>query len=257
MAFLYNNILKIPERCVLDKRLTKAFFLKNFELSSAEKKLVNNGITSMSWLASIKPATANIPAVVNSDYKYEEIQIMICALEDNSLEFLSEKCFSLFQKYIPYQMLIIVEDINNFKINVCDKRINRNDVTKRTIERNFNTEMLSKLYKNDLSDSLFKALDFGALDKTNLELLYKSYIQAVVQFQAASITGKYIKRSNAHTAEDMLNLEKIENLERDIISLKSQIKKESQLNKKIQLNILIKKNRDRIDHLKQLLTAHS
>lgn len=257
MAFLYNNILKIPERCVLDKRLTKAFFLKNFELSSAEKKLVNNDITSMSWLASIRPATANIPAVVNSEYKYEEIQIMICTLEDNSLESLSEKCFSLFHKYIPYQMLVIVEDNNNFKMNVCDKRINQTDTTKRIAERFFNTAMLSKLYKNDLSDSLFKSIDFGALDKTNLELLYKSYIQAVVQFQAASITGEYIKRSNARTAEDMLNLEKIELLERDIISLKSQIKKETQLNKKIQLNILIKKNRDRIDHLKQLLTAHS
>ncbi len=253
MAFLYNNILKIPERCVLDKRLTKAFFLKNFELSSAEKKLVNNDITSMSWLASIKPATANIPAVVNSDYKYEEIQIMVCTLEDNSLETLSEKCFSLFQKYIPYQMLVIVEDNNNFKINACDKRINQIDTTKRIAERLFNTGMLSKLYKHDISDSLFKALDFGAVDKTNLELLYKSYIQAVVQFQSASITGKYIKRSSTRTAEDMQNLEKIELLERDIISLKSQIKKENQLNSKVQLNIKIQQKRKEIQSLKDLL----
>lgn len=256
MAFLYNNILKIPERCVLDKRLTKAFFLKNFELSSAEKKLVNNGITSMSWLASIKPATANIPAVVNSEYKYEEIQVMVCSLEDISLDTLAEKCFSLFQKYIPYQMLVIVEDNNNFKMNVCDKRINQIDTTKRIAERFFNTGMLSKLYKNDINDSLFKSIDFGALDKTNLELLYKSYIQAVVQFQAASITGKYIKMSISRTAEDMLNLEKIELLERDIISLKNQIKKETQLNGKVQLNIKIQEKRKEIKNIKQLLNEH-
>jgi len=256
MAFQYNNILKIPERCVLDKRLTKAFFLKNFELSSAEKKLINNGITAMSWLASIKPVTANIPASITPNYKYEEVQVIICTVADNTLDVLAEGCIVLLQKYIPYQILVIVEDSNNFKINVCDKRINRNDITKRTIERNFSTAMISKLYKNDLSDSLFKALDFGALDKTNLELLYKSYIQAIVQYQVACNTGNYYKRTKKRTEEDMIHLESIERLEREITSLTNRIKKEIQLNEKVQLNIKIQEKRKAIKNLKQLLNEY-
>ncbi|MDO5970169.1 DUF4391 domain-containing protein [Flavivirga aquimarina] len=254
MAFQYNNILNIPERSILDKRLTKAFFLKNFSLSTAEKKLLNNNIQSMTWLASIKPATINIPAIINSDYNYEEIQIMVCTIADNKLNELAEKCMTLFQKYIPYQMLVIVEDTNEFKINVCDKRINKAETNKRTIDRFFITNNLSKLYKNNLSELFFKALDFKNLDKTNLELLYKSYIQAVVQFQAASITGSYQKRTNKRTAEDMQNLEAIELLERDIISLTSQIKKENQLNEKVQLNIKIQEKRKEIQSLKDTLT---
>ncbi|EPR73440.1 Methyl-accepting chemotaxis protein [Winogradskyella psychrotolerans RS-3] len=257
MGFKYNNILNIPERNILDKKLTKAFFLKNFILSAAEKNVLNNSIQQMNWLASIKPITANILAVNNDDYKYEEIQIMVCTIADNTLDVFAEKCMQLFQKYIPYQMLVIIEDVNGFKISACDKRINKVEPSKRTIERYFVTDTLSKLYKNDLSDAFYKALDFGNLDKTNLELLYKSYIQAVVQFQAASITGSFQKRTNARNQEDMKHLEAIEQLERDIISLTSQIKKETQLNKKVHLNILIKKNRDRIDELKQMLTAKS
>ena len=42
MSFNYNQILNIPERCLLNKRLTKAFFLKNFDLSGTEKKLLNS-----------------------------------------------------------------------------------------------------------------------------------------------------------------------------------------------------------------------
>jgi len=257
VAFLYNNILHIPERSILDKRLTKAFFLKNFSLSAAEKKLLNNDIQSMTWLASIKPSTANIPLVINENYKYEEIQIMLCKVEDNALNALSEKCMILFQKYIPYQMLVIVEDANEFKINVCDKRINKAETNKRTIERSFITNTISKLYKNDLNESFFKALHFNNLDKTNLELLYKNYVQAVVQFQAASITGSYQKRTNKRTVEDMQNLEAIEVLERDIVSLSSQIKKASQLNEKVQLNIQIKNKRDKIEALKQMLKTNS
>ncbi|WP_178984172.1 DUF4391 domain-containing protein [Winogradskyella helgolandensis] len=254
MGFKYNNILHIPERNILDKKLTKAFFLKNFILSAAEKKVLNNSIQQMNWLASIKPTTANIPAVNNNDYKYEEIQIMVCTVTDNTLDVFAEKCMQLFQKHIPYQMLVIIEDVNGFKISVCDKRINKVEPSKRTIERYFVTNTLSKLYKNDLSDAFYKALDFGNLDKTNLELLYKSYIQAVVQFQAASITGSYQKRTNARTQEDMGHLETIEQLERDIISLSSQIKKANQLNEKVQLNIKIQQKRKEIQSLKDTLT---
>jgi hypothetical protein len=254
MGFQYNDILNIPERNVLDKKLTKAFFLKNFALSASEKKLLNNSIIQMSWLASIKPATANIPAVSNDDYKYEEIQVMVCTITDNKLDTLAEKCMQLFQKYIPYQMLVIIEDTNGFKISVCDKRINKGETTKRTIERYFITNTLSKLYKNDLDNAFYKALDFGSLDKTNLELLYKSYIQAVVQYQSASITGSFQKRTNARTKKDMERLELIEKLERDIVSLSSQIKKESQLNEKVQLNIKIQTKRQEIQSLKDILT---
>jgi hypothetical protein len=256
MEFQYNNILKIPERNVLDKRLTKAFFLKNFDLSTSEKKLLNNSIQQMNWLASIKPVTANIPAVINDEYKYEEIQVMVCTITDNTLDALAEKCMQLFQKYIPYQMLVIMEDSNEFKINASDKRINKAETSKRTIERHFITDKLSKLYKNNLSDKFFRALDYSNLDKTNLKLLYKSYIQALVQFQAANITGSYQKRTNARTQKDMKHLERLEQIEREIVSLSSQIKKVTQLNEKVQLNIEIQKKRKEILELKKLLNEH-
>ncbi|MCB0745858.1 MAG: DUF4391 domain-containing protein [Ignavibacteriae bacterium] len=256
MAFNYNNILHIPDRSLLEKRLTKAFFLKNFNLSAGEKKLVNAGIEGMQWLASIKPSTANIPAHIEADYKYEEIQIMVCTVMDNKLKELAEKSMVLFQKYIPYQMLVIIEDANEFMINVCDKRINKNEPSKRTIERYFLTNSLSKLYKNNHSEAFYKALSFNNLNKTNLKLLYKSYIQAVVQYQAASITGNYQLRTNARTEEDMQHIAAIEQLEQDIVSLSNQIKKASQLNEKVQLNIQIKSNRDKIEALKQMLITN-
>lgn len=255
MAFNYNNILHIPDRSLLDKRLTKTFFLKNFNLSAAEKKLVNTDIQSMTWLASIKPSAANIPAVIEEDYKYEEIQVMVCTVADNALNDLAEKCMVLFQKYIPYQMLVIVEDANEFKIGLCDKRINKKEPSKRTIEHYFITTSLSKLYKNSNTDAFFKALSFTNINKTNLKLLYKNYIQAVVQYQAAMVTGDYQIRSNARTEEDMQLIAAIEQLEQDIVSLSSQIKKASQLNEKVQLNIQIKNKRDKIEQLKKQLTV--
>jgi len=249
-VFYYNDILQIPERCLLKKRLTKAFFLKNFDLSISEKKLLNNVIQGMEWLASIKTSNSNISQSKNDNYVYEEIQVMTCTVPLNQLENASKACIELFQKYIPYQMVVIVEDENDFIINTCDKRINQNDKTKRTIEAYFTTKAISKLYKNELSSSLFEGLSFANLNRTNLETLYKSYTQSLVQYQAASITGAFNKRTQKRTEEDMANLLAIETIEKEIVSLANQLKKESQLSNKVNLNVEIQNKRQEIEDIK-------
>ncbi len=254
MKFPYNKIFQLPERCILNKRLTKRFFLKNFVLSAAEKKLVNSTILSMEWMASIKTSNANINTVKSDDYVYEEIQVMICTLPDNQLEINGEKCIELFQKYIPYQLIVIVEDEHDFIINTCDKRVNLNDKNKRTIENTFSTSTLSKIYKNELTTSFFDALLFQHIDKTNMQTTYKNYIQAVVQFQAASITGKFNKRTQKRTEEDIVNILAIEDIEKEISSFTNQIKKETQLNKKVELNMYIQKKRQEIEEIKNKLS---
>lgn len=255
MSATYNDILNIPEHNLVQQRLTKAFFLRLTGLTSAEKKLLNNTIQQMEIVAQLIPSTSNIPAVVTDYDSYEQVLVIVCRITDNQLDTLGEQCIKFIQKYISHQVVLILEDANEFKLNVTEKRINQNDKSKLTVERYFTTTRLSKLYKNELTAPFYKALDFSNLDKTNLELLYKSYIQAIVQYQAASITGDYQKRSNARTAQDMEHLEQIEQLKRDVVSLSSQIKKESQLNEKVQLNIKIQEKRTEITALKKQLTV--
>jgi len=255
VEFRYNDILKLPERCLLNSRLTKSFFLKNFDLSTAEKKLVNTTINSMLWLGNIKPSNSNIQPVKNDNYVYSEIQVMVCTLPNNQLENYSNKCIDLFQKHIPYQMLVIVEDELEFIINTCDKRINQNNKSLRTIEGYFTTSIISKLYKNELIASFYNALTFSMLDKTNLETTYKGLIQAVVQYKASIYTGGFKNRTRKRTEKDMTNLLAIETIEKEIVSLINQLKKESQLNSKVTLNVVIQKKREDIKNIKNKLST--
>lgn len=249
----FNNIFNIPERSIIDRKLTKAFFLKNFDLSIAEKKLLNNAIINMDWLASIKPSNANIPAVIDNNYVYEEIQLMVCTIGPNQLNDLGEKCIVLLQKYIPYQMVIVVQDEVDFMINVCDKRVNLNDTNKRTIEKYISTPVLSKLYKNEITSAFFETLNYINLDKTNLETTYKSYIIAIVQYQTATVTGTFNKRTNARTEDDMQALADIDTIEKELQKLNNQIKKETQVNSKVALNIEISNHKHTIESIKNKL----
>ena len=150
--------------------------------------------------------------------------------------------------------MVIIETDSEFIVNTCDKRINQNDSSKRTIVHHYFTNSISKLYKNDITDSFFKSLNFSDLNKTNLETTYKSYVQAVIQFQTAIITGMYEKRSQVRSEQDMLDLKLIESIENDIISLKSQLKKDSQINDKVELNLEIQYKRNEIEQIKSRLS---
>lgn len=255
MGLAYNEILRIPQRAVLNGRLTKAFFLKNFKLGAAEKKLLNNNIASMAWLASIKVANTNIPEVKNELYVFEEIQAIVCTLQGNNLQQYGKRCVELIQKHIPYQAVLIVEDDHEFILNTCDKRVNQNEPAKRTIDNYFTTPALSKLYKNEVSSLFYASLDFARLDKTDMEALYKSYILAIVQYQAACITGNYRKRTQKRTEQDMADLLAIEAIEKEITSLRSQLQKETQLNAQVNLNVVIQKKKEEVENLKNKLSA--
>lgn len=254
MSFSYNDILQIPERALLNKRLTKAFFTKHFSLNASEKKFLANEIQQMEWLASIKPNNSNIKAVVNDEYSFEEIQVFVITLPDNTIESQGKRAIQFVQKFIPYQALVVAEDSFEFIIGACDKRINQADSSKRTIEHHFLTGIISKLYKNDTVSAFYKAITFDALDKTDLQTAYKSYVNAIVQLQASGLTGEFKQRSKTRSEEDMQLMQQIEHKENEISQLRNQIKKESQLNGQVKMNVAIQGLKKEIEEIKNLLS---
>jgi hypothetical protein len=246
----YNQLFNIPERCLIEKKITKAFFLKNFDLSPDEKKVLNQSIVHIEWLASIKANSANIPSIINDLYAYEEIQIIICTVADNGNAVLNTKSITLIQKNIPYHILLILEDNDNFLLNTCDKKVHQVDNKKRTIEQYYTSIALSKLYKNDMMVAFFNTLNFDVLDKTNLETTYKSYTKAIIQLQSAIITGNYTLRKQSRTEQDMLVLLELEKLEKELLLLINDIKKQSQINQQVYLNVKIQNLKKKIEILK-------
>ena len=255
MSIFYNNIFRIPPNSLIDRKLPKTFFLKNFELSSAEKKFLNSSIKNMEWLASIKPKVANIAMFANSNYSYEEIQIVICTVDNNQLESLGMKCIDLLQKYIPYQMLVVVEDEFHYIINSADKRINLNNASKRTIEGFQTTKPLSKLYISEIDAKFLEAISYLNLDKTNMETTYKSYIQAIVQLKSSAITGEFQRNRNSNLNDEIAILDAIEKHEKEIFTLKNQLKKETQIKNKVYLNIEIETIKKQVEKLRTKIST--
>lgn len=251
-----NAILQIPERCMVNKKITKAFFKRNFDLTSTEKALLDdfNAIPSIDWLASVSPANSNINAYKDEHYLFEEIQVITVHTSETDFEKNYPRIADLIQKYIPYPILLCIVNDHVFVLNACDKKINQNDSSRRTIEKKYSTELIDQPATTERHLSFLKSLTFSELDKTNLKTYYDSYIHRMIALQAAELSGVYTPRTKDRTQSDMEKLEKIEAWQKEIQVLQNQAKKESQLNQRILLNTEIQNKRKLIEQLKALIT---
>ena len=121
-----NSILQIPERCLVYKKITKAFFKRNFDLTSTEKLLLEDFsvVTGIDWVASISPANANINRYQDEHYLFEEVQVISVQTAELDFDRNHPKIAGLVQKYIPYPILLYIYSNKEFVLSTCDKKIN-------------------------------------------------------------------------------------------------------------------------------------
>lgn len=251
------SILNLPEKCSVNKKITKAFFKRNFELTKNERNLLDDFsvVVSIDWLASISPSNSNVPAFVTSDVTFEEIQVIALQTNSNNYERDKIRLFDFVQKFIPYHILLVVYNDKVMSWNAYLKRINENDSTKRVAEKGFSTEdiPLKNLTKNQ--KAFYNGLSFTKLDKTNLKTLYNGYIQQIVALNAAEIRGEFAPKPAERTQQDVVYLEKIAQLEKEIVTLTNLATRETQMSLRVEYNLKIQQKRAQIEEIKKLIST--
>ncbi len=207
----------------------------------------------MDWLASVSPGNANITRYQDDQYLFEEVQIISAQTTGSDFERNHPKIAELVQKYIPYPVLLCIYHDNNFVLNTCDKKINQNDSSKRTIEKRYITEIINLAEPTEQQQEFLSSLCFAELDKTNLKTYYDAYSQRIIALQSASFSGLFIPRTQSRTQSDMDRLEKIEVLNKEILILQNQAQKETQLNRRVALNTQIQEKRKQVETLKEFI----
>lgn len=249
------DILQLPEDCLVNKRITKAFFKRNFDLITAEKTLLDDpsSISSVDLIASISPGNANVPAWQDAETTFEEVLIVSVLTTTEGLDKLSGRIIDLIQKYIPYHILLIVHDGERCIYNAALKRINQNENGKRIVDKKFTTEIICMDTTTKNQNDFLVSVGFQRMATPNLKALYEGYIQSIVGINAAPVTGKFELRPAVRTRGDVETLEQIAFLEKEISALSNKAQKETQIRNKIELNSLIQQKRQQVETLKNLI----
>ena len=236
-----NNILQLPPKSLLNKKLTKAFFKRNFPLTLTERKLLDDAgiIQQMELVASIKPNNSNIAAYADETYIFEEIEIITIKLECGTAAKNGHKVIDLIQKYIPYPILLILYDTTGFLYNTASKRVNLKENGKRTIETCLTTPWMQLDHLTSYQQLFLQQCAFEWLDKQNLQTCYQSYETNIASLQVAAITGIFTTRPIERAKADVLKMEALKRLEMEVAIIKKKAATETQLNTQVTLNNLV------------------
>lgn len=223
------EFLNIPDSCLIGNTIYKKLFYENADLSTSDKSLFTDTINKVTWLYCLKPETINIPAYKDEVRDYPEIEVMeVLVHKDYKLKRIAE----IIMRTIPYPMLLIFKLEDKRQFYVAHQRTSQSDSSMNTIEEFIATNWLG-------SDSaLLAKLDIKQMRFTNFYALYSDIVDAISIYNLSaimptddSITGTEARELSA----------KIEDIEQEIVSLRSKLKKENQFNRKMELNIKIKK----------------
>lgn len=245
------ELLNIDKRCIVDKRITKVAISNNSSLNATEKKLLKEVIKDIRWLASYKPFNSAIPEYVTKTESYDEVQIISISFSDVKY---TKQVVNLLQKSMPYALVLLLDVNDSFAVSVARKSINQTDKLKRTIDEVITSTWFDKTDEAAINNSFLKQLNTKTFNNLNLKMFYESFIKAIHLFETSLLTGAFKNKEAKEVVVDAEVLKQVELIDKEIISLKSQIKKETVFSGKVTLNISLKEIEKRKQKLIQKLS---
>jgi hypothetical protein len=242
--------LKIPQNSYSGRVIPKVAFYEEANLISADKKKIRDITNKVRWLYVLKPETVRIPSLRNEDMDYSEISIIHVDIDDISN---ADKVINVIQKSIQYPIILFVTSKDKLVISMAEKRLNQVDSTKLTIERFITSEIIHLSEFKDVDIEFLNSLSIAGNQARNLHELYIEFRNKVIFYNRATLTKNYII-DDTDIADRILSiLSKIHDFEKEIISLKANIKNEKQINRQTEINVEINKlNSSKLNLINQL-----
>ncbi|EHH1101071.1 DUF4391 domain-containing protein [Vibrio parahaemolyticus] len=279
---LYEH-LALPDSTFLGTRITKKMILENNELSSSDKKLVNDAIQSVEWVNTLKPETLNIPTYVTETVEYIEVAVLKVSLKDHPTNqgklkhSLIKKVAKLFHTLIPYPVILLLELNGEVAICLADKRINQADGSKLVIEHVYNSQWFNIGTLKDNEKGFLNDFSLKNVSRVNYYELYQDFISKLIALETSYISGDYQKNDIPNSGllssykgsvdkyeeplfRDRSNEEKtrllkeLASLEGELSNIRNKLKKEVQMNEKMRLNVQARKVKQAISAITSQLS---
>ncbi|EIV8504246.1 DUF4391 domain-containing protein [Vibrio diabolicus] len=238
--------LALPDSTYLGTRITKKMILENNDLSSSDKKLVNEVVQSVEWVNTLKRETLNIPTYVTEMVEYTEVAVLKVTLkaDDSNLGKLKNTA-KLFHTLIPYPVILLIELDGQLAISLADKRINQSDSSKLVIEHYYNSQWFSVVGLKRNEKDFLNDFTLKNVSSVNYYELYQDFISMLLAVDASYLTGEYSREIRSETLvlvdrsneEKTTILNKLANLEAELAGIRAKLKIETQMNQKMRLNV--------------------
>lgn len=217
-------MLGLPKATEFNRRIPKAKFYENINITTSIKRLFVDQIKNIYWRNKIASTTTNL-----STGKYvTEIEVFEVNLNSPQVDIDLLKCID---SVIPYHILYILECNGKYQAWIGYKETTDIEKQRSKVDRYYHTNWFEE------TELVVR------LEGLNLDDVYENLVRQIAgdKLQSDSSTES-LKQSVERDKE-------IETLQKQISILQNKIRKEKQLNKQIEINTELKKLRSALEKL--------
>jgi hypothetical protein len=230
--------LNLPAASRVDQRVPKKLLLENGAPTAADKRLINEGIEAIQWLAVLKPANCGVPEFRDALREYGEIAVLRVALREQAKE---ARLIELLHRAVPYPVLLLIDRQQSVTMSLAHKRYALKEAEKMVLDGAPVTVVIQPAGSGIIA-AFLEALDLARQPQVTLYNLYQGWTDTVLAMQAAEVTGDFCLLASAEQAAARRQaLQASLALQSQIASLRSSAAKASQLARQVELNLEIKR----------------
>ncbi|MBF0340765.1 MAG: DUF4391 domain-containing protein [Magnetococcales bacterium] len=224
--------LSLPPEVRVDRRVAKKMLMEHGAPTAADKRIIQEGVDEMHWVAALKPMNIGVPAFRDSNRDYGEITVLTVALRSGAKARLTE----LIHRAIPYPVLLLSSQEAAVTFTVAHKRFSQGEADKVVLDGGVIGENLVDGAALDVA--FLASMALSAQTAENLYTLYQGWVDRIEALSVARLTGHFITpESPERASERRTALVEHARLEREIVRLRAQAGKEKQLNRRVELNL--------------------
>lgn len=233
------DALGLPSGAHVDARVPKKLLVEQGAPTSADKRVIQDGIDELQWFAACKPSTIGVPSFADDTREYLEIAIVGCAFRPHAK---AVRLIELIHRAIPYPVLLITTDESGVAISAAHKRRAQNEAGRTVIEHVVAVSGLRPDAANAAEVAFLYSLALAQQPRTDLHALYGGWQARIEALSAARLTGAFASTDDGETIDRRrAALDTHARLSKEIDALRGKAKREKQLNRRVDLNMAIQR----------------
>ncbi|RYH66454.1 MAG: DUF4391 domain-containing protein [Alcaligenaceae bacterium] len=253
------SALRLPAEASVGQRIPKKMLADNQTsrgaATSADRKLLQEQIEQVTWIAALKPSNAGISAYQDEVRSYLELTVLNVRLRQGSqLDVKAAKVTSsttrlaeLVHRAIPYPVLLVLDDGARLYLSMVHIRWAQKEAEKTVLDG----ELIQGIFARKGSPTapttdaatlaaFLDAMDLSKQPRSDLLALYQSWMDTLSAWQAAAVTGRFECVSPQQANARRAALRCCHELDAQISSLRAAASKEKQMARQVAVNLEIK-----------------
>ena len=243
------SALALPTSCRVDQRVPKKLLVENGAPTPADKRLINDCVDEVQWLAALKPNTVGVAEYRDDEREYLEVAVLCVTARPApqadgagavARHVNTTRLAELVHRAVPYPVLLLLAAPQGLFLSLAHKRWAQNEAGKVVLDG----EPATVDTAPDLSAEhpFAQALALTRQPQASLLALYQGWMDCLTAWQAAQVTGSFTTTSTpAQAAARREALRTCQQLELESIRLRALAAKEKQMAKQVDLNLALKR----------------